>query len=156
MTVYNNVEIRNLIPHRYPFLLVDKVIAMDPEEGTLTAIKNVTANEPFFTGHFPVKPVMPGVLMVEALAQACGVLIVHDVPKDMLKKHLFYFAGIDKVRFKRMVEPGDQLELSVSVIKSRQNLWKFSGKATVDGVIACSGELTIVMGADEVDSGDQQ
>jgi len=149
MTIYTNAEIRELIPHRYPFLLVDKVIEMDVEQGTLKAIKNVTSNEPFFTGHFPVRPVMPGVLMVEALAQACGVLIVQEIEESERKNHLFYLAGVDQARFKRMVEPGDQLELSVKVEKSRRTLWKFSAVASVDGVVACSCELTIVKGANE-------
>lgn len=143
-------EVKSLIPHRYPFLLVDRVEQYDLEAGTLEAIKNVTINEPYFQGHFPVKPVMPGVLMVEALAQACGLLIVQHIPREDVKKYLFYLAGVDQVRFKHMVTPGDQLRLSVSVVKQRGVIWKFSAKAMVDDAIACQCEITIVRDAEVV------
>jgi 3-hydroxyacyl-[acyl-carrier-protein] dehydratase len=131
-------EILEYLPHRYPFMLIDRVI--EYEEGkSLLAIKNVTYNEPFFTGHFPDRPVMPGVLVVEALAQASGIL-VFLISND---KDLFYFAGIDNARFKRIIEPGDQLHLYTSVERQRRNLWKFNAKATVEGDIACSVDLMI-------------
>jgi 3-hydroxyacyl-[acyl-carrier-protein] dehydratase len=116
---------------------------------TLEAIKNVTANEPYSVGHFPARPVMPGVLIIEALAQAAGVLIVKslDLPED--HKHIYFFAGIDNVRFKRVVEPGDQLKLHVEVLKVRRDLWKFLGTATVDGEVACTAEIMTIKGSEE-------
>lgn len=131
-------EILEYMPHRYPFMLIDRVL--EYEEGkSLLAIKNVTYNEPFFPGHFPERPVMPGVLVVEALAQASGILIFF-ISND---NNLFYFAGIDNARFKRIVEPGDQLHLHISVDRKKLNVWKFKAKATVDGDIACSVDLMI-------------
>ncbi len=133
-------DIRNLLPHRYPFLLVDKVIALEPGK-SLTAIKNVSYNEPYFMGHFPVKPVMPGVLIIEALAQATGLLAFETqgvVPDD---DELFYLVGVDKARFKQPVYPGDQLLLQVEIHKSMRGIWKFSGTATVDGQLAASADL---------------
>lgn len=132
-------EIMRLVPHRYPFLLVDRVL--ECEQGkTLAAIKNVTINEPFFTGHFPDQPVMPGVLILEALAQASLLLGLASNP-DPEHKMLYYFLGIDKARFKRPVTPGDQLRLEVELLKNKHSLWKFSAKALVDGELACSAEL---------------
>ena len=132
-------EILKYMPHRYPFLLLDRILEYEQDK-SLIALKNVTYNEPFFTGHFPKdKPVMPGVLIVEALAQATGYL-VYLITNDT---GLFYFAGIDKARFKRMVIPGDQLLLHVSVEKRRSNFWKFNAKATVNGDIACVADLMI-------------
>ncbi|MBE2895028.1 3-hydroxyacyl-ACP dehydratase FabZ [Spirabiliibacterium falconis] len=131
-------EIMQLLPHRYPFLLVDRVI--DFEEGKwLKAVKNVSVNEPCFTGHFPQKPIFPGVLILEAMAQATGVLAFKTLalPKD----ELFYFAAIDNARFKRPVEPGDQMILEVHFIKERRGVTRFTGVATVDGKIVCEAEL---------------
>ncbi|MBE2898040.1 3-hydroxyacyl-ACP dehydratase FabZ [Pasteurellaceae bacterium 20609_3] len=131
-------EIMQLLPHRYPFLLVDRVI--DFEEGKwLKAVKNVSVNEPCFTGHFPQKPVFPGVLILEAMAQATGVLAfkTRALPKD----ELFYFAAIDNARFKRPVEPGDQMILEVHFIKERRGVTRFTGVATVDGKVVCEAEL---------------
>ena len=133
----NNIKIRKYLPHRYPFLLVDKVLSIEVGKN-ITAIKNVTANEPHFTGHLPKFPIMPGVLMIEALAQASGILIyktLNILPKD---GQYFYLAGVNEARFKRMVMPGDTLHLYVEVIKERMNLWKFKGTATVEGELACS------------------
>lgn len=146
MTVADINEIRKYIPHRYPFLLVDRVIAMEKYK-SLVAIKNVTVNEPFFSGHFPVRPVMPGVLIVEALAQAAGLLIVKSI--DLLKYHedIYFFAGIDKARFKRVVEPGDQLQLEIKILKTGR-LWKFTGKATVEGQLACRAEFMTIRGSE--------
>ena len=133
----NNQDILKIIPHRYPFLLVDKIVEMD-EGKRAVGIKNVTANEWFFQGHFPQYAVMPGVLIVEALAQvgaAAGLLMPE------LKDKLVFFAGIDRVRFKRQVVPGDTLRLEVSIVSFRMPAGKMSGTATVDGEVACTGEF---------------
>ena len=134
-------DILKYIPHRYPFLLVDKVLEFETYKH-IVAAKNVTINEQFFQGHFPQKKVMPGVLIIEALAQSAGVLAYKSgediIPPESL---LFYFAGIDKARFKRIVVPGDQLRLEINVIKSKSGIWKFKGEATVEGELACSAEL---------------
>lgn len=140
-------EIRKYLPHRYPFLLVDRVT--DVVEGkSLTAIKNVTANEPFFNGHFPIAPVMPGVLIVEALAQASGILIFQTIGRYPEQEELFYLAGIDKARFKRMVIPGDVLQLDIKLLKNAHGLWKFEGVASVGGELACSAEFMNIRGSD--------
>lgn len=133
-------EILALLPHRYPFLLIDKVIAL--EEGkTLTAIKNVTINEAYFVGHFPKRPVMPGVLIIEAMAQAGGILAYKSTKTTADDGTLYYFAGIDNARFRRIVEPGDQLRIEVSVLRSKRDIWKLSGIAYVDDEIACTAEF---------------
>src|SRR3990167_8332906 len=116
MSVMETQEIKKYIPHRYPFLLVDRVLSYEKHK-SLVAIKNVTVNEPYFMGHFPVRPVMPGVLIIESLAQAAGILIVKSLDLPENHQHIYYFAGIDNVRFKRVVEPGDQLKLHIEVIK---------------------------------------
>lgn len=132
--------IRRYLPHRYPFLLVDRVIGIEPGK-SITAIKNVTANEPFFNGHFPIRSVMPGVLIVETLAQVSGILI-YKTMDTLPDKEIFYLAGIEKTRFKRVVAPGDQLQLHVEITKRRSNeIWKFLGKATVAGELACVAEF---------------
>ncbi|AAP96038.1 3-hydroxyacyl-[acyl-carrier-protein] dehydratase FabZ [[Haemophilus] ducreyi] len=132
-------EIMNMLPHRYPFLLVDRVT--DYEEGKwLRAIKNVTVNEPCFTGHFPSSPVFPGVLILEAMAQATGVLAVATYGK-MREDELYYFAAIDNARFKRPVVPGDQLVLEVEFLKEIRGITKFTGKAYVNGKLACEADL---------------
>lgn len=133
-------EILQYLPHRYPFLLVDRVLEMVPGK-SLVAIKNITANEPFFTGHFPERMVMPGVLILEALAQATGILAFKSHNEHPDGKSLYFFAGIDNARFKKVVEPGDQLRLEVTVTKVKQDFWKFTGVATVDGVIVCSADM---------------
>ena len=137
-------EILKKLPHRYPILLVDRVLAL--EKGVrIQAIKNVTINEPFFTGHFPHRPVMPGVLMLEAMAQAAALLAFDTlgvVPDD---KTVYYFAGIDGARFKRPVEPGDQLVMDVSLDRMKAGIFKFKGVARVDGNIACEAELMCTM-----------
>lgn len=133
-------EVMQHLPHRYPFLLIDRVLDYTPGE-KLTAIKNVTVNEPFFPGHFPHRPVFPGVLMLEALAQATGILAfktTEDLPSE---DSLYYFVGIDNARFKKPVEPGDQLLMEVEVIKRKRDMWKFKAQATVDGKVVCSAEL---------------
>ena len=134
-------EVLKYLPHRYPFLLIDRVLQYVPEK-SLTALKNVTINEDFFNGHFPQRPVMPGVLILEALAQATGILTFlmnNTYPDD---SSLYFLAGVDKARFKRVVEPGDQLHLEVALIRNKHDIWKFNGVATVAGVLACSAEFT--------------
>lgn len=131
-------KITSLLPHRYPFLLVDRVTEVEPGQ-RLVAIKNVTINEPFFQGHFPEKPVMPGVLIIEALAQATGLLAMES--EEVADKAIYYLVGVDKARFKRPVVPGDQVRLEVSVLKTRRGIWTFEGKATVDGAVCASAEI---------------
>ncbi|MFT5704082.1 MAG: 3-hydroxyacyl-[acyl-carrier-protein] dehydratase [Shewanella sp.] len=132
-------EIISCLPHRYPFLLIDRVLDYTPGE-SLHAIKNVTINEPFFQGHFPVQPVMPGVLILEAMAQATGILAYKSM-EAAAEESLYYFAGIDKARFKRVVEPGDQLHFKVKMVKERRGIGVFTGIVTVDGEVVCSAEI---------------
>jgi len=134
------VEIQNLLPHRYPFLLVDRVVEFHQGQ-SLVGIKNVTVNEPFFQGHFPDKPVMPGVLILEALAQATGLLAFRTGKRGAERDSLYYLVGIDKARFKQPVEPGDQLRLSVDLIKTRRGIWVFDTEATVDGKTAATAQI---------------
>jgi len=134
------LDIQNLLPHRYPFLLIDRVIEFH-EGQSLLGIKNVTVNEPFFQGHFPEKPVMPGVLILEALAQATGLLAFRTGNRGAARDSLYYLVGIDKARFKQPVEPGDQLRLSVELIKTRRGIWVFDTEATVDGKTAARAEI---------------
>lgn len=131
-------KVLSLLPHRYPFLLVDRVLECEPGE-RLVGIKNITANEPQFTGHFPAKPVMPGVLIIEALAQATGLLAMETVPPQ--DQAIYYLVGIDKARFKRPVVPGDQLRLEVQVAKRRREIWVFDCQASVDGNVVASAEI---------------
>ena len=140
MKTLNIHEIKNLLPHRYPFLLVDRVTESIIGE-KLIAIKNVTVNEPFFEGHFPHRPVMPGVLILEAMAQASAILASFDLDKIDNLNRLYYFVGIDKARFKRPVEPGDQLVFEVKIVRRIKNMWKCEGVATVDGDVAAKAEL---------------
>jgi len=139
----NSMDINDVLehlPHRYPFLLIDRV--SDYKEGEyLNGFKNVSFNEPFFTGHFPQRPVMPGVLILEALAQATGILAYKSTGKTPSGESLYYLVGIDKARFKQPVVPGDQLQLEVKVIKTMRGVWKFDGKALVDGKVVCEAEL---------------
>jgi len=133
-------QIKNYLPHRYPFLLVDKVLEAEPEE-RMVALKNVTYNEPFFEGHFPNRPVMPGVLIVEALAQAAALMASYGRDDIDTSSRIYYFTGIDKARFKRPVEPGDQLIFEVQLVRKIKNMWKCKGVAKVDGEVAASAEL---------------
>ncbi|WP_417446578.1 3-hydroxyacyl-ACP dehydratase FabZ [Kangiella sp.] len=133
-------EVMKHLPHRYPFLLVDRVVDFKAGE-YLKAIKNVTVNEPFFPGHFPHRPVFPGVLMLEAMAQASGILAFKTTESLPSDDSLFYFVGIDDARFKKPVEPGDQVVMEVTVLKRKRDMWKFSAVATVDGKVVCSAEL---------------
>lgn len=134
-------EILKYLPHRYPFLLIDRVLDFTPGE-SLHAIKNVTINEPFFQGHFPIQPVMPGVLILEAMAQATGLLAFKTMSDDVSPPGvLYYFAGIDNARFRRVVEPGDQIHFEVKMIKERRGIGVFYGEAKVDGEVVCSAEI---------------
>lgn len=136
----NIQEIQKRLPHRFPFLLIDRVLDIQLGK-TIRAIKNVTCNEMHFLGHFPQRMVMPGVLMLEALAQACAVLYAESYPEEITDASLFLFTGIDGAKFKRMVEPGDQLVLDVELLTRRHGLLKCRGVASVDGVVACEAEL---------------
>ena len=133
-------EIMRHLPHRYPFLLVDRVL--DYKTGDyLVALKNVSVNEPCFTGHFPHRPVMPGVLILEALAQATGILAFKTLGELPDEKSLYYFVGIDNARFKKPVVPGDQVILKVNLIKRKRLMWKYEAEALVDGKVVCSADL---------------
>ncbi len=133
-------QIKNYLPHRYPFLLIDRVLEADPEE-RMVALKNVTYNEPFFEGHFPNRPVMPGVLIIEALAQAAALMASYGRDDIDTSSRIYYFTGIDKARFKRPVEPGDQLIFEVQLVRKIKNMWKCQGVAKVDGEVAATAEL---------------
>ena len=132
-------EIIRLLPHRYPFLLVDRILEGEKMK-RLVGLKNVTINEPFFQGHFPSEPIMPGVLILEGMAQAGGILAYYSM-QEMIGEKLVYFAGIDKVRFRRPVVPGDQLIYEVEVIKQKGKIWKMAGKAKVNDQVAAEAEL---------------
>ncbi|MCJ8169732.1 3-hydroxyacyl-ACP dehydratase FabZ [Atopomonas sediminilitoris] len=134
-------QIRQLLPHRYPFLLVDRVESMDLETKQISAYKNVSVNEPFFNGHFPQHPIMPGVLIIEAMAQAAGILgfsMMGLTPEDGT---LYYFVGSDKLRFRQPVVPGDKLQLNARYLSNKRGIWKFACEALVDGKPVCSAEI---------------
>ena len=133
-------DILRHLPHRYPFLLIDRVIEFNTGE-SLTGIKNVTYNEPFFQGHFPQRPVMPGVLILEAMAQATGLLAFRTLENTANRDTLYFLVGMDKVRFKRPVEPGDQLRLSARLLKTKRGIWMFDCDARVDGAVAATAEI---------------
>lgn len=137
--------IKELLPHRYPFLLVDRVNSIDIDglnAGNIKAIKNVTINEEFFNGHFPQHPIMPGVLIVESMAQVAGLLGLHMLGDKRTARTSYYFASADRVRFKTPVVPGDQLNLEAEYVNSKRGIWKFSCSARVDGNVVCSAEIT--------------
>nr|WP_321257407.1 3-hydroxyacyl-ACP dehydratase FabZ [uncultured Pseudodesulfovibrio sp.] len=138
--VFDIQKIMEMLPHRYPFLLVDRVLELDPGV-RLKAIKNVTMNEEYFQGHFPNMPVMPGVLQLEALAQAGGILVINSIDEPLGDK-VFLFTGLNKVKFRRPVVPGDQLELNVHYERHKLNIWKMRGVAKVDGQVTCQGEFS--------------
>jgi 3-hydroxyacyl-[acyl-carrier-protein] dehydratase len=133
-------EIMKVLPHRYPFLLVDRIVALEPGKSA-TGIKNVTINEPFFQGHFPDQPIMPGVLIVEAMAQVAGVMAF----RSGMEGKSVYFMSIDNVKFRRPVVPGDQVKLEIKALKQRGNVWKFSGTASVDGKLVSEAEFTAMV-----------
>ena len=140
MTTLNSEQIKKLLPHRYPFLLVDKVLDYQAGE-SLRAIKNVAVNEPFFLGHFPGKSVMPGVLIVEAMAQAAAILGILSGAEPPPEETLYYLVGVDKARFRKPAVPGDQLLMEVKFVAVRRNIWKFSATTRVDGRLIASTEL---------------
>src|SRR6266705_6672266 len=138
MSVMEQAEIQSLLPHRYPFLLVDRVQELDPDR-RIVGIKNVTINEPFFQGHFPGRPIMPGVLIIEAMAQVGGVLAFKSANQSAAK--LVYFMGIDKAKFRRPVVLGDRLRFVVDVLRARHPYWKMRGEAYVEDSLVCEAEL---------------
>ncbi len=140
MTVFDINQIQKLLPHRYPFLLVDRVVEFDKGERIL-AYKNVSFNEPYFTGHFPQKPIMPGVLILEALAQAAGILAFGTLDVQAEDDSVYYLVGVDGARFKRPVEPGDQLMLDVRLTRHMRNIYKFQAVARVGEEMAAEAEL---------------
>jgi 3-hydroxyacyl-[acyl-carrier-protein] dehydratase len=140
--ILDTKAIQKILPHRYPFLLVDAIIEMERTK-RIVGIKNVTINEPFFPGHFPGRPVMPGVLVIEAMAQTGGVLLFQEIPDR--EKKLLYFVAIDDARFRRPVVPGDQLRLEMNVVSWRKDFCKLSGKATVNGEVAAEATLMCKM-----------
>ncbi len=140
------VEIQGFLPHRYPFLLVDRVKELEPGV-RVTAIKNVTVNEPFFQGHFPGRPVMPGVLIIEAMAQAGGVLVFKSGWPS--RKPVVYMTGIDEAKFRKPVVPGDQLRFEIEVLKKRPPFWKMQGKAYVDNEMVCEAVVTAMVAEDK-------
>lgn len=133
-------QILKKLPHRYPFLLVDRVLEIEPNV-RIRALKNVTINEPFFGGHFPTRPVMPGVLMLEAMAQTAALLTFSSMGQDADEGQLYYFVGIDGARFKRPVEPGDQLVMDAELVRAKSGIFKYKTRATVDGELAVEAEL---------------
>jgi 3-hydroxyacyl-[acyl-carrier-protein] dehydratase len=137
-------KILETLPHRYPILLVDRVLELEKNK-RIRAIKNVSINEPYFNGHFPHRPVMPGVLMIEALAQAAAILAIKTVDIELDNNTIFYFAGIDGARFKRPVEPGDQLILDITLLRMKAGVCKFSAKGLVGEEVAVEAELTCTM-----------
>ncbi|HIE6588524.1 TPA: 3-hydroxyacyl-ACP dehydratase FabZ [Pseudomonas aeruginosa] len=134
-------EIREYLPHRYPFLLVDRVVELDIEGKRIRAYKNVSINEPFFNGHFPEHPIMPGVLIIEAMAQAAGILGFKMLDVKPADGTLYYFVGSDKLRFRQPVLPGDQLQQHAKFISVKRSIWKFDCHATVDDKPVCSAEI---------------
>ncbi len=137
-------QIKEYLPHRYPLLLVDRVLSWEANK-TITAIKNVTINEEFFNGHFPHKPVMPGVMMIEALAQTAALLSFLSMGQKPDENAVVYFVGIDGARFKRPVEPGDQLKMEVEITRVSRGIWKYKARASVDGQTAVEAELMCTM-----------
>jgi 3-hydroxyacyl-[acyl-carrier-protein] dehydratase len=140
-------EIMAILPHAYPFLLVDRIVEIEPGK-RVVGIKNVTYNEPFFPGHFPGRPIMPGVLIVEAMAQTAGLLIFNSLPQEDHKKAVF-FLGIDNVRFRKPVIPGDQLRMELEITRHRQSIWGFKGKALVEGNVVAEGDLLAMLGEEQ-------
>ena len=151
MSVMDNVEIQSILPHRYPFLLVDRIRELDPDR-RIVGIKNVTINEPFFQGHFPGRPVMPGGLILEALAQVGGVLAFKSL--GSVGRPVVYLTGIDGAKFRKPVVPGDILRLEVDVLKKRAPFWKMQGRAFVESELVCEAEVTAMV-TDEQAGGDK-
>jgi 3-hydroxyacyl-[acyl-carrier-protein] dehydratase len=143
-TSMNIHEILDHLPHRYPFVLIDRVISMELGK-EITALKNVTINEPFFPGHFPYHPVMPGVLIVEAMAQAAAILSFKTMGIMPSEESVYYFAGIDSARFKKPVSPGDQIILNVKIDRILKGIWKYSGIATVEGIVVAEASMMCIL-----------
>jgi len=143
-TSMNIHEILDHLPHRYPFVLIDKVISLEVGK-EITAVKNVTINEPFFPGHFPYHPVMPGVLIVEAMAQAAAVLSFKTMDLKPSEESVYYFAGIDSARFKKPVSPGDQIILNVKIERILKGIWKYKGVATVDNEVVAEANMMCIL-----------
>lgn len=140
-------EIMSFLPHGYPFLLVDRILEIDPGK-RIVGIKNVTYNEPFFPGHFPGRPIMPGVLIVEAMAQTAGVLAFKSMPEEGQRRPVL-FLGLDNVRFRKPVVPGDQLRMEIEITRHRQAIWGFKGKAFVDNQLVAEADLLAMLGEEE-------
>ena len=140
MAVMDYQEITDLLPHRYPFLLVDRVTELEKKQ-RIVGYKNVSSNEPFFQGHFPQHPIMPGVLILESLAQLAGLLGLDAIETEKAKNTVYYFAGADGVRFKKPVIPGDRLEMEVRYLNDKRGIWRFECIAKVDGQLACQAEI---------------
>jgi beta-hydroxyacyl-ACP dehydratase FabZ len=143
-TTHDIQKVLEMMPHRYPFLMIDRIIELIPEK-SIIGLKNVTINEPFFQGHFPEMPVMPGVLIVEAMAQTGGILYLTSLPQGS-EEYIFYFMAMDKVRFRKPVLPGDQLILEATLLRMRKNAIKMAGTATVDGKLVAEAELMATVG----------
>ncbi|MBM4350918.1 MAG: 3-hydroxyacyl-ACP dehydratase FabZ [Deltaproteobacteria bacterium] len=147
-------EIMNILPHAFPFLLVDRILEVEPGK-RIVGIKNVTYNEPFFPGHFPGQPIMPGVLVLEAMAQTAGILVFKSMPEGVqekveeYRKRPVFFLGIDNARFRKPVIPGDQLRFEVEVTRQRPSIWGFKGKALVDGKLVAEADLLAMMGEEK-------
>jgi beta-hydroxyacyl-ACP dehydratase FabZ len=138
--VYSVTEIMKFLPHRYPFLLVDRIVELEPPQ-RIVGLKNVTINEQFFQGHFPGAPVMPGVLIIEAMAQVAGVMIYRDMPDEEKSRKLIYFTGIENAKFRRPVVPGDQLRIEMELVNRRNTFGKMAGRALVDGKLAAEATV---------------
>jgi 3-hydroxyacyl-[acyl-carrier-protein] dehydratase len=141
-------EIQRILPHRFPFLLVDRIIDLEPN-GKAVGIKNVTINEPFFQGHFPNYPIMPGVLIVEAMAQVAGILAFHSGAKG----NTVYFLSIEKAKFRKPVVPGDQLRFEVTILQQRSNVWKFTAEAFIEGKLVAEAEFTAMVSKEGLTNG---
>lgn len=155
MSIADIARLMELLPHRYPMLMVDRVVEMIAGRSAV-GLKNVSINEPYFQGHFPARPVMPGVLIVEAMAQTAGALVMHTLGREVAAK-LVYFMTIDKCRFRRPVSPGDQLRIPVTAVRSRGPVWKFQGKAYVDGQLVAEAEYSAMIvdaGAVDLNNGE--
>lgn len=144
----NTMDIQKILPHRYPFLLVDRITEIEPNKKAV-GLKNVTFNEPFFQGHFPGNPIMPGVLVLEAMAQVSGILAMHNGPKGSS----VYFMSIEKAKFRKPVVPGDQLQFEISVLQKRKNVWKFAGQTFVDGKVVAEAEFKAMIIEEEPGNG---
>ncbi len=146
-TALDGEEIKRILPHRYPFLLVDRIISLEPGK-RIVGLKNITINEPFFQGHFPGRPIMPGVLIIEALAQVGGILALLSTPEQLGNPAIFLL-GLDKVRFRKPVVPGDQLVLELQAVRAGKKFWKMQGKAFVNETLVTEAELMAAVGQEE-------